>query len=67
MLLCPLHISRFDALIVPRCSRLGQCEWVPDPALAVGASAGDHQEGIGPSADQEPNVYNATVFQRELQ
>ena len=37
---CPLHISRSDAPIVPRCCRLGQCEWVPGPESAVGASSG---------------------------
>ena len=37
---CLLHISRSDAQIVPRCYRLGQCEWIPDPESAVGASSG---------------------------
>ena len=70
---CPLHISRFDVPIVPQCCRLGQCEWVPDSASAVGASLGDvgrPSRGRWPilnmSADREPNAYNATVFQREL-
>ena len=31
----------------PRCCRLGQCKWVPDPESAVGASSGDHQEVVG--------------------
>ena len=43
--LCPLHISRSDA----RCCRVGQCEWVPDPASAAGASLGDHWEVVGQS------------------
>ena len=47
--LCPLHISRSDAPIVPRCCRLSQCEWVPNPALAVGASSGDHREVVSRS------------------
>ena len=38
--LCPLHISRSDAPIVPQCCRLGQCEWVPDPESAGGATSG---------------------------
>ena len=46
-LLCPLHISRSDAPIVPRCCRLGQCEWSPDTESAVGASSGGHREVIG--------------------
>ena len=45
--LCPLHISRSDAPIVPRCCRLGQCEWSPDTESAVGASSGGHREVIG--------------------
>ena len=44
---CPLHISRSDAPIVPRCCRLGQCEWSPDTESAVGASSGGHREVIG--------------------
>ena len=42
-MLCPLHISRSDAPIVPRCCRLGQCEWSPDTESAVGASSGGHR------------------------
>ena len=41
--LCPLHISRSDAPIVPRCCQLGQCEWSPDTESAVGASSGGHR------------------------
>ena len=44
---CLLHISRSDAPIVPRCCRLGQCEWSPDTESAVGASSGGHREVIG--------------------
>ena len=33
----------------PRCCRLGQFEWVPDPESAVGASSGDHREVVGRS------------------
>ena len=43
VVLCPLHISRSDAPIVPRCCRLGQCEWSPDTESAVGASSGGHR------------------------
>ena len=32
---------------MPRCCRLGQCEWSPDTESAVGASSGGHQEVIG--------------------
>ena len=45
--LCPLHICRSDAPIVPRCCRLGQCEWSPGTESAVGASSGGHREVIG--------------------
>ena len=40
--LCPLHISRSDAPIVPRCYAVGsgQREWSPDTESAVGASSG---------------------------
>ena len=43
---CLLHINRSDAPIVPRCCRLGQCEWStsPDTESAVGASSGGHRE-----------------------
>ena len=44
--LCPLHISRSDAPIVPRCCWLGQCEWVHNPESAVGDSSGDHPEVV---------------------
>ena len=44
---CPLHISRSDVPLVPRCCRLGQCEWIPDLESAVGASSGDHREVVG--------------------
>ena len=49
MYLCPLHISRSGAPTVPRCCRVGQCEWVPNPASAVWASLGDHREVVGRS------------------
>ena len=40
---CLLHISRSDAPIVPRCCRLGQCEWSPDTESAVRASSEGHR------------------------
>ena len=46
---CPLHISRSDSLIGPRCRRLGQCEWVFDPTSAVRDSSGDPREVVGRS------------------
>ena len=45
--LCPLHISRSDALIVPRCCRFGQCEWPPWHGIGrrglIGRPSGGHR------------------------
>ena len=41
----------------PRCCGLGQCEWVPDPASAVGTSSGDHRE----VPDQQPTPQDTNI------
>ena len=38
--MCLLYARFTLADLMPRCCRLGQCEWVPDPESAVGASSG---------------------------
>ena len=64
--LCPLHISRTDAPIVPRCCRLGQCEWSPDTESAVGASSGGHREVIGPIGSRTCTTQLRVVINKTL-
>ena len=62
-----MHVARFrdkiylPAPIVPRCCRLGQCEWVPDPESDVGASY--HRDlGIGRPSGGRRAILNCLNF-----